>query len=243
MVSKGNEMIADKLEDTLNGGYKGVYGEVVEADCYRIREPMPIPDVIFDLGANIGVFTRFARELFPNALIVCIEPDAGNFKNLIKFTPPENIVMINKAIGNDGTVWHYKDAINGSHECYLSDGLWYEKNLLADEEMIGGCIEIANVETTMPDKLVKEYVKHGQTYMFKIDIEGNENTLWSHDGTMNALKNASYICMEIHYYALHGAALHEVKKKTIDALTELQKTHWCLLQHTMFFALKKQEIC
>lgn len=230
----------EKLEDTLEGGYNGLYGEVVTQDCYRLRELQFIPDVIFDLGANVGVFTRFSRELFPDALIISVEPNPLNYEYLVKFTPPdEKIIMINKMVGSKGTVWHYKDAENGAHECYLSDGLGYDKNLLANEEMIGGCIEIANIETVMPHELINKYVKPGEKYIIKIDIEGNEHTFWANQETMKAIANADYICMEIHFYALHGGALEEVRTKTIEAFTNLQETHWCFLNHTMFFALKK----
>lgn len=230
--------MVDKLEDSLEGGYEGLYGEVWTQDCYRLRELQFSPSVVFDLGANVGVLTRFARELFKDAKIISVEPNPLNFEILKKFTPDDNTVFINKAVGV-GTVWHYKDAVNGSHECYLSDGLGYDRNLLANEEMIGGCIEKIDIETVMPGDLVKEYIKNNEKYIFKIDIEGNEHTLWSDEETMEALIGAEYICMEVHFYALHGGALEEVRNKTIEAFTRLQETHWCFLNHTMFFALKK----
>ena len=66
-----------KLEESLNGGYKGLYGEVVDRDEYHLRDLADvvsindpkfihdpghprgfnfIPDVVIDLGANVGVF-------------------------------------------------------------------------------------------------------------------------------------------------------------------------------------------
>ncbi len=35
---------------------------------------------ILDLGANVGLFTRFSRELFPLARTVAVEPDRGNLR-------------------------------------------------------------------------------------------------------------------------------------------------------------------
>lgn len=231
----------ERIEDSLNGGYGGLFGEVYDEDIYRLRKLTFTPDVIFDCGANVGIFTRLARELFPMALIVSVEPNKENFSILEKFV--ENIkgktVLLNKAIGV-GTVWHYKDAKNGAHECYLSDGVGYDRNLLANEEMIGGCIEIAKVETIMPDELVREYVKEGQKYIFKIDIEGNEIILWSHELSIEALHNAEYLCMEVHFYALHGKAEKEVRDKTNEGLKAFNKTHKCELNHIHFWALKKQ---
>ena len=75
-----------ELENTLNGGYNGLYGEVVTEDCYRLKTLGFVPDVIFDLGANIGVFTRYARDMFNNAKIISVEPNLDNFENLKTFS-------------------------------------------------------------------------------------------------------------------------------------------------------------
>jgi FkbM family methyltransferase len=45
-----------------------------------VRNRVPMVDSIVDLGANIGDSTRFFSEQYPNAKIVAIEPDYGNFK-------------------------------------------------------------------------------------------------------------------------------------------------------------------
>ena len=70
-------MVVEKLEQTLNGGYNGLYHEVAVADCYKLRTIKFTPNVFIDIGSNVGVAARLARELFPNALIVCVEPEPG----------------------------------------------------------------------------------------------------------------------------------------------------------------------
>lgn len=121
------------IDEIWEGAYKGLYGEVVTEDIYRIRQLQFIPDVIFDLGANVGTFSKFARELFPNALIVAIEPDAQNIEYFKEFNNPvdNNIVLHNLAIGN-GEMFRVDGALNGAHECYISSGLGF-RNLQPSE--------------------------------------------------------------------------------------------------------------
>ncbi len=117
------------IHSTLNGGFPGLYGEVVTEDIYKIKELNFIPDVILDLGANIGIFSRYARELFPNALIISIEPHPDNIKAFKKYTNDENIILIEKGIGK-GTLYKSKKAVNGAAEVYLSSNSAFTKNEL-----------------------------------------------------------------------------------------------------------------
>ena len=50
-----------------------VYAPVVSAGLTRVRQ-------IVDLGANVGLSIRFWRKYFPEARIVGVEPDLGNFE-------------------------------------------------------------------------------------------------------------------------------------------------------------------
>jgi FkbM family methyltransferase len=225
--------MVDKLEDSLNGGYLGLYGEVVTSDCYRLKSLSFIPDVIFDLGANVGVFTRYARELFPNALIVAVEPHKENAEVFEKFTPPENIVLIKKAIGK-GAIWHATTAANGSGECYFSEGLGYPQH-----EVVQSGLEKLDIETMMPDELINKYLHDHNKSVLKLDIEGAENIIWDHDLSMEAIKKIDYICGEIHFYAINGKEWDDVQIKTRAALKSLEDTHLCELDNVNFWAVKK----
>jgi FkbM family methyltransferase len=225
--------IVNTLNETLNGNYPSLFGEVVTSDIYRLRTLDFVPDVVIDLGANVGAFTRFARELFPNALIVSVEPDKENFHHLVKFTPPENIIFINKAIGL-GKVWRGVTAANGSGATYLSSGLGYP-----EKEMGGATMEPSELETIMPDELIKAYVKNGQKILIKIDIEGNEHTIFTHQPSMEAIKKAEYICMEVHFYALNGGLTDDVNEGTMRALKHFEATHNIELDNVNFYARKK----
>lgn len=227
-------MEVNSVEETLNGGYKGLYAEVVEVDIYRLRDVKFTPDIIFDIGSNIGVFTRYAREMFPWAIVISVEPDESNFKNLTKFTNPHNIVFINKAIGV-GSVWKSKGAINGAHECYITSGLGYPvEKVIRDHRL-----EPSEVGTIMPSSLIDEFLFPGMKSILKLDVEGAENAIWEDESSMKALMKIDYIAGEIHEHAIDGEHVDEVVKKTMSSLGRFLATHTVEYDRPNFWLTKK----
>ena len=55
-----------------------VYKEIVLQDSLGSLKADPTARVVVDLGANIGLSYRWLRRRYPNARIVCVEPDPGN---------------------------------------------------------------------------------------------------------------------------------------------------------------------
>jgi FkbM family methyltransferase len=224
-------MIVDKLEDTLNGGYGGLYGEVVTEDTYGMRKINGQVDVIIDLGANVGVFTRFAKELFPNAKIIAIEPDPENYEHLIKFTKNvTNVTFINAALGT-GDIYKRLGAPNGAHESYVPEGMGYDTEYVK-----------TGTDSIMIDEIVDEFVEPGQKTIIKIDVEGAENVIWNDRFSMDALAKMDYIMLELHYCVEIGnhAAIKDMCESTIKGIMELTKTHDCHYDHIYFYATKKQ---
>jgi FkbM family methyltransferase len=228
-------MIVDKPEETLNGGYNGLYAEVVTFDTYRLKELKFIPDIIFDLGANVGIFTRFARSLFPDALIVCVEPDAENFAHLVKFTNHSNTIFINKAIGYPGQVgvWKRVGVPNGAHESYLSNGIGMYEVIESGEQ-----VEVVNVETVTVEDLLKEYVKPGMKSLLKLDIELNEIVVWNDLYSMVAIEGIDYFTGEAHWTMLTGQVASESKERTLKALHSFNETHTVEIESTSFWLTK-----
>jgi FkbM family methyltransferase len=237
-----------KLEDSLNGNYLSLYGEVVTQDIYHMRDVEDIvsindptyvhekghkrgfdfiPNVIMDLGANVGIFSRYARELFPQALIVAVEPDPENFKYLYAF---EDVGFhpINKAIGN-GDMYKSLDAANGAMQCYFSKGPGYNQFDLEE-------LKYSEVKSIMLTDL-KKYC-HGKTVL-KLDIEGNETVIFNDPGSMEMLKTIDYISLELHYFAADIDKLAVVRKITNDALDSLSATHDTCIDNIYFYARKR----
>lgn len=229
----------EKIEDSLNGGYDGLYGEVVIEDVYKLKSVQFIPDAIIDLGANVGIFTRYARELFPNALIISVEPNEENFKVLTYFTEINNWVPLNMAIGK-GQLWHNLGAANGSGESYVSSGIGYGGEEMESAERKGNGVEKSEIKTTLPSALIQQYVTPGQKYLVKMDIEGGEHAVFQDKESIEVLKNADYVCGEFHLYALSAGKMYdEVVQKIGEFISELMKTHLVTLNNMDFTATKK----
>lgn len=214
--------------------YNGLYGEVVTNDCYRLRTLDFTPDFILDIGANVGVFSRFARELFPDAFIVSVEPHPANIDAYLKNPPPGQYVLLPIALGRDGQLWHNKGAVNGSGESYVSSGLGYDENEMRDNS--------SAERSTVRAKMLPEIIAYpvDKKAMIKIDCEGGENVIWEDEASMEILKQMDYIAMETHFYAQHGGELYEhMKNITLDAIGILKETHHVDFNHPYFFARKK----
>lgn len=227
-----------KLEDSLNGGYGGLYGEVVTCDIYRLRQVRFQPDLVFDIGANVGVFSRFARTLFPKAKIVAVEPHPANCEVFRQYTPDPNTFLLECAMGR-GNIYHTLTAVNGSGENYLSPGLGYPEGLLAGAVVQGKAMELSAVPSLTLQEIYRDHYQQGMKVLMKIDCEGAENILWEDPEAMGILRSVDYLCMELHDYAQTGEFLQEVKTVTAMALVSLAATHNCERQGVNFWATKR----
>ena len=228
-------MIPEKFEDLWDGKVNGLYGEVVTEDSYHLRQLKFVPEVIYDLGMNVGIFTRFARELFPKALIIAVEPDAENIAIMFKFSPDmEDIVVHHAALGK-GRVYKCIGAVNGAHEVYLTDGPGYPENSMRED-----CrLELTDIESTMLDRVIGQFPSLGMKTLLKLDIEGNETVIFDDPKSMAALKSIDFIAGEFHNFALTTELLQPVKEITERGMKELAETHDIEMNHIYFFATKK----
>ena len=215
--------------------FRGLYGEVVVEDCYRLRSLDFTPDVILDIGANVGTFSRFARELFPDARIVAVEPHPGNYAVLDYWpTPAKKPLLYNAAIGI-GQLWSSNHHVNSAHASYLCTGLGYPDGALRD------CPDFNRTEirTTTLDYLFASYVCHNETVFVKVDCEGGENTIFSHPPSMRALGQVDAMAIELHYFGSDTGDLEYVRSITAAGLRGLEATHDCETIHPIFHARKK----
>lgn len=229
------------LEESLNGKFCGLYGEVVEADTYHLKFLDFIPDLVYDVGANVGIFARYARSLFPDALIFSLEPDPLNAAVFRKFTHDPKIVLVEKALGV-GQIFHGLTAANGSGETYLSAGLGYPEEGLLQEARIGKSLECSGVAPISLSRFILSQLRSGFKTVIKIDCEGAENCIWGDEDSMKALIQMDYIAIELHDYALTHSELPKVKSQTEDALARISETHRCKREGVHFWARKREDI-
>lgn len=236
-------------------GFKAIFHEVCMMDCYGVRDLPFVPDVVVDIGAMVGVFTSYARYLFPGAEIVALEPNPQNWEYLERFTGHlPRVTRINKAMGLDGPMWHQptEDAIaehdarhppgeapyTGGIHTYTSAGFGYPDQKL---ETLGW-FERCSVEVISLDALVAEYVPEGAKAILKVDCEGGENCLYHHEPSMAALRRMCYIAIEVHYFSFDPSENYEANKQIMrNALLSLVDTHVCELddERHQFHATRK----
>lgn len=215
--------MVERVEDTLNGGYSGLYGEVVTEDCYRIRQLDFDPEFVIDLGANVGIFARFAQSRFPMAKIICVEPDAENFAYLAKFT--DGCVLLNAAIGN-GPVRRIPHSINGAHEVYASVSPGFE----GIEKFTAHDIRVVHLRDVL-----RAFCVAGPK-MLKMDIEGNEINIFNDPKEMEVLRQIDYMAFELHDH-LFGSNVKEIYHSALSSLNETHNSH---REGFFFWARKKK---
>jgi FkbM family methyltransferase len=149
------------------------------------------PEVIVDCGANIGFATVFFKSQFPDARVICIEPDASNYEMLCKNTEHlKNITL-------------------------YQSGLWNKPAHLIIENPFDcnkfGCI-VKDVESesaeTIQSVTVKQIMEEQDIRLIdilKIDIEGAEKEVFSSDYDY-WLSKTRVIIIELHDYIKEGCS-------------------------------------
>lgn len=194
------------------------YQEVVVQDDYRLKALDFVPDVIYDIGANVGVFSAWARHVFPSAKIVALEPDSGNFDRLsATLSGCEGCVLIKGAIGQ-GEVWFAEGQGNLNHR-FLSVGPGYTR------EAISGNADFT--PSDVPVVSIADLLEtHGGTRtLVKIDAEGAEGCLCNDARSTAALQTADWVTIEFHPWAASANLIHDAMRVRLEWLAAFWRTH------------------
>jgi len=231
-----NRRTTVSFADTSNYGH--LQGEIVGRDIYKLQSLVALPpDVVFDIGANIGVFTHYARKLFPNAWVVAVEPHPENFAILKEYTPPEKTVLLHKAIGT-GQVFRHPDVQSqdrsevSAGESYFSTGFGYVPPTIDHHPV--------EVPAVMLDELYHTYVRPGQRLAIKIDCEGAENILFAHPPSVEVLQKADFLAMELHPFWSKDSLENDVTL-AYHVQSLLRTTHRFDSETPYFYAWKKPD--
>ena len=153
--------------------------------------------VIVDAGANIGMAGLYFSLAYPNALVYCIEPDAGNLqvlrKNLASFLSKGSVVLIEAALHEtDGEVnlggegWSYNRAVVLS-----ADG-------------------VVSVPAISPGSLIRRW-QIERIDLLKVDIEGAEEGVFR--GDIGWLDQVNMILIEVHSEEGRNLILRRLSEK------------------------------
>lgn len=136
---------------------------------------------VIDAGANIGLSTVFFARMAPNATIVAVEPEGGNFDMLRGNISPygNRVLAIPKALTSQGQRVSLDDSKR------RPDGYRFYHD------------EDGSVEGITIDGILRESNWDGDIDLLKVDIEGGEYDLFL-NGDFGWLKRVKRLVCEIH---------------------------------------------
>jgi FkbM family methyltransferase len=156
------------------------FRQIFQLRGYDFEFPRP-PMRILDLGAYAGYAAVYFANRFPNAEIVCVEPNEANFEVLrINTVAYPNVKLIHGAVWHNSTRLHLKDKMGG------------EAWACVFEEREGGAVQAYSV-----GDLLKKVGWVSVDYV-KCDIEGAEVDVFSDPSCAEWLSGTSCVSVEMH---------------------------------------------
>ena len=150
------------LKLRLNGSSdKTVFYQIFLNREYDIQLPAE-PQYIIDAGANIGLASVFFANKYPDATIISIEPDRGNFEVLLENAKAyPQIIALNAALWSKSCHVKIKNTGTGT-TCFTVEPCSPE--------------EPAALKAISLEELMKQY-HFPKVDLLKMDIEGSEKYL------------------------------------------------------------------
>lgn len=145
---------------------------------------LPPDPVVVDLGANVGLFMLFACRRWPDAHILCVEPDLSNFRQIqlqVQLNALKHVRTLKAAVWSRPTRLTIASDVSGLEWAHT-----VSPNPVGDVEGV-----------TLRD-LIATYGL-GRIDLLKMDIEGTEEILFSEPSFVDSLKNTvRRIMLETH---------------------------------------------
>lgn len=172
--------------------------EKMRADSFWTKEPETIeiikdfsnhimparPYVFLDVGANVGIYSLYAASLYPDMIIISVEPETENYKALlenIKLNNFKNIIPLQVAIDGFNSIKIF--SVDKKIKSGNSSGALNAHNVKKNNKKI----------ISMSIDAIKEIVHYVD--FLKIDIDGGEFQAIS--GMMSTLEKKEIITMLI----------------------------------------------
>lgn len=186
-----------------------VVNEVFTTDCYRLNLLNAKgfkPTVILDVGGHIGTFGIWAKTLWPDALLVALEPFEENFnlyKQNIELNGLKNAHVIRAAINYDPSRPVFQTIVGGATggACFIP--------VCEAEQRAGNPKYILdyNIPTVTLEEVFEKYgIK--AVNLAKFDCEGGEREAFR-KMSAEALAKFQYIVGEFHSLGTMGHGFRE----------------------------------
>lgn len=192
MVYRNQRGNAGKVFEQMLGDKQALkqIHDIWAKDIYKFRHfPNGSFDYIFDIGANIGVFTILAKALHPTTPVIAVEP-----------LQQARELFVQNVNGIDGVIVDSR-ALGVGYGMYLSSERQSIGSFFVSGYKEGG----VHVHSISFSGLFIQYVfPHDYSnlkYFLKFDCEGAERFLIEDEKSWSILQNAIQISMEIHFQA------------------------------------------
>lgn len=136
--------------------------EVLKMLLRNINEP-----IVFDVGANVGDYSKTINSISKQAKIYAFEPHPKNFKILLTETKDINITVMNKGLGNTEEkvfLFDYKDNDGSPRASLFKDVIEFQYN----SDSVSHEVSITTIDKFIKENAIKKI------HLLKIDTEGNE---------------------------------------------------------------------
>lgn len=175
------------------GDYSLLYDLFVKEEYARAGSLDSVSTVL-DLGSNIGLSAIYFRHLFPEATIICYEPDRSNFRNLsVNMEGLDDITAHNMAAGSvDGELEFFENGRRGVSSSFQKRSTHQR---------------CTRIPTLSFDSILAKH-HHRKIDLLKFDIEGAEYELFR---SARNLQNIKTFIGELHT-DLIGCSVEEFKR-------------------------------
>jgi len=154
---------------------------------YAFLDELKNPSLIIDCGANVGMSSAYFLARFPEARVIAIEPDPGNYQQLVHNTAHDDERV--KAI--QAGVWSKQVGLKFVDTAFGDGRAWA---IGVEEALPGEPVDINAV--SIPQILANEPADQ-RISLLKIDIEGAELPLFS-ENAGDWLGRVDNLVIELH---------------------------------------------
>ena len=123
--------------------------------------------VVFDVGANVGDYTKKVLEVSPQTKLYAFEPHPKNYSVLVNKIEKSNFYPINAAVGEkegELSLYDYEEKDGSSHASLYQDVI----ENIHDAKSIEHKVKVIQLDAFAKSKNIENIS------LLKIDVEGNE---------------------------------------------------------------------
>lgn len=187
------------------------FDQILRRDCYQIRRWIDNPpDVVIDIGGNMGMFSIVARALFPYATIHTIEPCPTTYDNLAHNLNFFNCVLHRAALSHHSAVTIRPGRDSGSNSTRSA----------------AETIKEGDAAETIPGHTLAQFFDEfgvdpqRSRVLLKVDCEGAERVIIEDRRSEEAMLSCIQASLEMHYCDGRGSY------KWADAISRADAEAW-----------------